>query len=103
MVHFWEMEHIKINGRLWKPDANCKRSPRLSSFLFAPGRRLLHLLLRHSAAEPGGNHPGEEPVGPAKLSLQGERCATADPREEMVGECLCGEEMLESCYGDACW
>lgn len=46
---------------------------------------LLHLLLCHSATEPGGNYSGEESVWPAELSLQSECSATTNPGEEMVG------------------
>ena len=49
-----------------------------------PGRRLLHLLLCHSATEPRGNHPGEESVRPAELPLPSERCAETHSREEVV-------------------
>lgn len=49
------------------------------------GCRLLHLLLCHSAAEPGGNYPGQESVWPAQLSLPSECSAPTNPREEMVG------------------
>lgn len=46
---------------------------------------VLYLLLCHSATKPCGNNSGEESVRPAKLSLPGERCATTNPWEEMVG------------------
>lgn len=77
---------IEINAVDLKtsPDVGCKRRPpvRLSVnlfFLFPAGRRLLYLLLCHSAAKPRGDNSGEKSVGPAEFPLPSERCAAANP------------------------